>query len=124
MMLRRRQVLPLVALVAAMDCSGTPSNVDSATSGGMPDLVVSGTGRDLAGGLDAAGPPCNGDDDGVISRQEEPFLVGAGGFYLVNGGGMNAPVMVRPQGGIWDYSGPTAADQQDFDPILTARGAW
>ena len=94
------------------------------SSGGPGDDLATGPRLDLAGGSDAVAPQCRIDNNGILTREEAPFIVGLGGLYLVNGGGMNVPVVVRPQNNTWDYSAPAANDVKVFDQLLTANGAW
>ncbi|MDB4928831.1 MAG: hypothetical protein JWM10_1315, partial [Myxococcaceae bacterium] len=76
-----------------------------------------------------AGPRCAADRDGVITRAEVNFLVGASVLYAVNEEGATVtPVdltgtMVE---GVrrWDYSAARAEDRRVLDEVMRPTGRW
>lgn len=73
---------------------------------------------------DALTASCTFDNDGTITRSEEPFMVGLGALFVVNAAGTTVPVNVVPQNGVWDFSAPVSGEGKQFDQLLSPTGQW
>jgi hypothetical protein len=76
-----------------------------------------------------AGPRCAADHDGVITRAEINFLVGASVLYAVNEESETVtPVDVTGAmvEGVrrWDYSAPRTEDRRVLDEVIRPTGRW
>ena len=100
---------------------GSPSAIDLATSVGAAD---GGPSLDLTLAGDATAPACSFDNNGIIERKEEPFLVGLGGLFAVNAAGSTVPVKLAAQNGAWDFSAAVANERKVFDELLAPTGQW
>ncbi len=83
----------------------------------------------LPSGADS-GVSCRGNNDGVITRDEAPFILGATVTYAVNMD--NTLVTVDTAGTpldggterLWDFTAPTAQDHRVLDEVVPPTGAW
>lgn len=73
---------------------------------------------------DALSAGCSFNNDGTITRAEEPFMVGLGALFAVNAPGTTVPVNVVAQNGVWDFSAPVSSEGKQFDQLLSPSGQW
>jgi hypothetical protein len=73
---------------------------------------------------DALAASCSFNNDGTITRAEEPFMVGLGALFAVNAPGTTVPVNVVPQSGAWDFSAAVSSEGKQFDQLLSPSGQW
>ncbi len=104
---------------AGADVTVTDTGVDASVDNGAPVDVLAG---------DAA-VRCMGNRDGVITRAEMAFLVGATVTYATNRTGTTVdPVSTRAtsaDGGlVWNFSAATAQDQRVLDEVIPPTGQW
>ncbi len=99
----------------------TTDNPAVPTDEGTPEVDVAPVGD--------GGARCMGDRDGVITRAEINFLVGASVLYAVNDDGTTVEP-VDTAGTIvegtrrWDYSAPRASDRRVLDEVMRPTGRW
>ncbi len=99
----------------------TTDNPAAPTDEGTPEVDVPAAGD--------GGVRCVGDRDGVITRAEINFLVGASVLYAVNDEGSTVqPVSTDGEivGGVrrWDYSAAVTADRRVLDEVMRPAGRW
>ncbi len=73
---------------------------------------------------DALANSCTFNNDGVIARSEEPFLVGLGALFAVNPSGSTVAVNLTAQNMVWDFTAPVPSERKVFDQIVSPSGAW
>jgi hypothetical protein len=95
-------------------------------SGAVSDLGVADFATAIPDGWnpDALTASCSFNDDGTITRAEEPFMVGLGALFAVNAPGTTVPVSVVPQNGAWDFSAPVSGEAKQFDQLVSPSGQW
>lgn len=104
------------------DAPATPTdNPTVPTDEGAP-------GVDVTPAVDG-GARCTGDRDGVVTRAEINFLVGATVLYAVNDEGTSVEP-VDTEGSIvegtrrWDYSAARTSDRRVLDEVMSPQGRW
>lgn len=114
-----------VALAASRECRpvvGADLSTAAAADLGTDDSSFAQ--GDAAFGLDAIAASCTFNNDGVIDRAEEPFLVGLGALFVVNPGGSTVAVSLNAVGNTWDFTGSVPNERKSFDQLVSPAGAW
>lgn len=73
---------------------------------------------------DALAASCSFNNDGTITRAEEPFTVGLGALFAVNAPSTTVPVNVVASNNLWDFSAPVSSEAKQFDQLVSPSGQW
>lgn len=123
------EVEPRVADASPRDVADVAVQQD-----GARDAVVDVTAADDVPGDDVTAPPrdgggCSGNNDGLITRSELAFPLGASVLYVTNRSGTTVdPVdtvgTTTASGRVWNLSAAVPDDQRVLDEVLSPQGQW
>lgn len=120
---------PPPAVDAARDTVVASDAVADAPEAALADTQTTDAAQDTTRPMMDGSLGCLPNWDGVVTRAEVPFVLGASVIYIVNRGGtVVTPVDTAGRAGdagrLWDFSRPALDDHRVLDEVTPAAGQW